>query len=65
MKGLKDALDDRVFIGMSRGIWDGMARAILDGLCSIEHGDADQVPHRPLLLNSSLHCMFASSAQPS
>ena len=47
VKGLRDGLDDRVFIGMSRGVWDGVARAILDGLGSIEDGDAGQVSPKP------------------
>ncbi len=62
IKGLKDALDGRVFVGMSRGVWDGIAQAVLDGLCSIEDGDAYQVTNQPL--NSALHNLLASRAQP-
>ena len=47
--GMKDSLDGRVFVGVSRGVWDCVGRAILDGLCSLEDGDAAQVlPRRQM-----------------
>lgn len=43
VKGMANTLDNRVFVGMSRGVWDCVGRAIADSLCSLEDGDAAQV----------------------
>lgn len=53
VEGMKGSLDDRVFVGVSRGVWDCVGRAIADDLCSLEDGDAAQVLYRRMMGHKS------------
>ena len=69
-------LDKRVFVGVSRGVWDCIGRAISDSLCSLEDGDAAEVlpsrqprlGYRAAHLHTSAHpcdaCTFKRSLKP-
>ena len=43
VKGMANSLDERVFVGVSRGVWDCVGQAISDSLSSLEDGGAAQV----------------------
>ncbi len=58
MKGMANSLDKRVFVGVSRGVWDCIGRAIADSLCSLEDGDAAQV----LLSTPAMPCLVLQVA---
>ena len=58
VKGMANCLDKRVFVGMSRGVWDCVGRAVADSLCSLEDGDAAQV----LLSTPVMPCLISLAA---
>ena len=49
VQGMKDSLDERVFVGLSRGVWDCVGRAVSDGLCSLEDSEVAKVLPRRLM----------------